>query len=134
MTTTLYGNPPSTTYTQLLQYEAFDGVNRNIYVDDGSGGVLRMPITFDRTNSRVGVMNAAPTVPLDVTGAAKISTTLVVPSLDGVAPTVGGLVIGVGATSKLGFYGHAVVAQQTGVAVSAAGIHAACVALGLFTA
>src|SRR5690242_144311 len=43
--------------------------------------------------------------------------------------------IKVGATGdSLGFYGHAVIAQQTGVAVSAAGIHAACVALGLFTA
>lgn len=36
--------------------------------------------------------------------------------------------------TKLGFYGTAGITQQTGVAVSAAGIHAACVALGLFTA
>ncbi|MEE8114714.1 MAG: hypothetical protein V3T23_10205 [Nitrososphaerales archaeon] len=36
--------------------------------------------------------------------------------------------------SNLGFYGTTPIAQQTGVAVSAAGIHAACVALGLFTA
>lgn len=35
---------------------------------------------------------------------------------------------------SLGFYNTTPVAQQTGVAVSAAGIHAACVALGLFTA
>ena len=40
----------------------------------------------------------------------------------------------VGGASTLGFYGTAPIAQQTGVAVSAAGIHAACVALGLFTA
>ena len=33
-----------------------------------------------------------------------------------------------------GFYGTAPIAQQAGVAVSAAAIHAACVALGLFTA
>lgn len=31
-------------------------------------------------------------------------------------------------------YGTAAIAQQTGVAVTAAGIHAACVALGIFTA
>lgn len=36
--------------------------------------------------------------------------------------------------STVGFYGTAPIAQQTGVAVTAAGIHAACVALGLFTA
>ncbi len=37
-------------------------------------------------------------------------------------------------TARVGFYGHATVAQQTGVAVTAAGIHAALVALGLITA
>ena len=36
--------------------------------------------------------------------------------------------------TKLGFYNTAAISQQTGVAVTAAGIHAACVALGLFTA
>lgn len=50
---------------------------------------------------------------------------------------------GVGATivddlqhdgANLGVYGTTAIAQQTGVAVSAAGVHAACVALGLFTA
>jgi len=35
---------------------------------------------------------------------------------------------------KLGFYGATPVAQQTGVAVTAAGVHAALVALGLITA
>jgi hypothetical protein len=38
------------------------------------------------------------------------------------------------ADGKIGFFGHAPAAQQTGVAVSAAGIHAALVALGLITA
>jgi len=36
--------------------------------------------------------------------------------------------------STVGFYGTAPVARQTGVAVDAAGIHAALVALGLITA
>ncbi len=41
----------------------------------------------------------------------------------------------VGATGgKVGFYGVAPVALQTGVAVSSAGIHAALVALNLITA
>lgn len=46
----------------------------------------------------------------------------------------GDVSLGDAAADKVGFYGHATVAQQTGVAVSAAGIHAALVALGLITA
>lgn len=38
------------------------------------------------------------------------------------------------ATETVGFYGSVGVALQTGVAVDAAGIHAALVALGLITA
>lgn len=38
------------------------------------------------------------------------------------------------ATQKMGFYGAAPVAQQTGVAVTAGGVHAALVALGFITA
>lgn len=39
-----------------------------------------------------------------------------------------------GGVPLIGFYSTAAIAQQAGVAVTAAGIHAACVALGLFTA
>lgn len=46
----------------------------------------------------------------------------------------GGDVALAGASDKLGFYGTAPIARQTGVAVDAAGIHAALVALGLITA
>ncbi len=46
----------------------------------------------------------------------------------------GNVALGDAGTDTLGFYGHAATAQQTGVAVSAAGIHAALVALGLITA
>lgn len=45
-----------------------------------------------------------------------------------------GTKIGTSAGQKMGFYGTTPIAQQTGIAVSAAGIHAALVALGLFTA
>lgn len=45
----------------------------------------------------------------------------------------GGAEIG-GASGRVGFYGTAPIAQQTGVAVDAGGIHAALVALGLITA
>lgn len=45
----------------------------------------------------------------------------------------GGAEIG-GSSGRVGFYGTAPIAQQTGVAVTANAIHAALVALGLFTA
>jgi hypothetical protein len=45
-----------------------------------------------------------------------------------------GVKVGEKTTETLGFYGATGVAQQTGVAVTAAAIHAALVALGLITA
>lgn len=45
-----------------------------------------------------------------------------------------GVKVGESATQTLGFYGSEGVAKQTGVAVSAAAIHAALVALGLISA
>lgn len=45
-----------------------------------------------------------------------------------------GAVVGSSATETVGFYGSTGVALQTGVATSAAAIHAALVALGLITA
>jgi hypothetical protein len=46
----------------------------------------------------------------------------------------GGVKVGASTSQTLGFYGVTGVAQQTGVVVSAAAIHAALVALGLITA
>lgn len=51
-----------------------------------------------------------------------------------VLDTTTGTKIGTDPLQKLAFYNHAPVAQQTGVAVDAAGIHAALVNLGLITA
>ena len=51
-----------------------------------------------------------------------------------IAGTATGFKISNAAAEKIGFYGTAPVAQQTGVAVSAAAIHAALVNLGLITA
>lgn len=45
-----------------------------------------------------------------------------------------GVKIGYSTAQTLGFYGSTGVAKQTGVAVSAAAIHAALVALGLIAA
>lgn len=52
----------------------------------------------------------------------------------GVLTGEGGALVGATSADKVGFYGTAPVAKQTGVAVSAAGIHAALVALGLIAA
>ena len=46
----------------------------------------------------------------------------------------GGTRLGKAATELVSFYGATPIVQQTGVAVSAAGIHAALVNLGLITA
>lgn len=46
----------------------------------------------------------------------------------------GNVALGDAAADTIGFYGHAGIAQQTGVAVTAAAIHAALVATGLITA
>jgi hypothetical protein len=46
----------------------------------------------------------------------------------------GGVLVGSQAGDKVGFYGTAPIAKQTGVAVNAAGIHAALVNLGLIAA
>lgn len=51
-----------------------------------------------------------------------------------VLSAVTGTQFGTAAGQKLAFYGAAPLAQQTGVAVTAGGIHAALVALGLITA
>ena len=45
-----------------------------------------------------------------------------------------GVKVGESATQTVGFYGATGVAKQTGVAVTAAAIHAALVALGLIAA
>lgn len=91
-------------------------------------------LTINAKGSGTVTINGTATGGITLARATTASVSVATPALDGVAPTGAGLTIGAGATSKLGFYGHAVVAQQTGVSVDAAGIHAACVALGLFTA
>lgn len=55
--------------------------------------------------------------------------------LDGRNIQVGntGTIIATETTQKLGFFGHTPTALQTGVAVSAAGVHAALTALGFIT-
>jgi subtilase-type serine protease len=77
-----------------------------------AGGALAGPITFTGTFTNSGT----------VTGGAITATTL---------RATGNLFAN---ATSLGFYGTTGIIQQTGVSVTAAGIHAALVNLGLFTA
>lgn len=53
---------------------------------------------------------------------------------DTVTGGTGGTIVAKTVTETLGFYGATGVAKQTGVAVTAAAVHAALVALGLIAA
>ncbi len=77
-----------------------------------AGGALAGPVTFTGTFTNSGT----------VTGGVITATTL---------RATGNLFAN---ATSLGFYGTTGIVQQTGVSITAAGIHAACVALGLFTA
>lgn len=76
---------------------------------------------------------------LQLKGAAALSvdgtgTVTLANGVNVVCGTGTGTKIGTGATQKLGFYNATPTAQLTGVAVTAEGIHAALVTLGLITA
>lgn len=115
-----------------LQFE--DGTVTTLFTGDG------LDSQDSGTSARVlaqagsGVFSAPPAaVPAfnaDDAGGATVA-------LDGgglAVTNIGNAELGLTGASTLGFYGHAATAQQTGVAVTAAGIHAALVALGLITA
>jgi len=82
--------------------------------------------------------SASPSVPTIIPNQADPNTGLTRSGIDEVALIAGGLDVircgEVASARTLGFYTTAAIAQQTGVAVSSAGIHAALVALGLITA
>jgi hypothetical protein len=92
------------------------------------GGEARLVGTLTTSGTATGTFAATTITTTTETASTSVST----PLLKAVAAATGVKVADTG--DKLGFYGTAPVSQQTGVAVSAAGIHAACVALGLFTA
>lgn len=78
-----------------------------------------------------------PTIPPYRFDAAAIAAPITLYDVNGNAILVntGSNAVRLGATGgSIGFYGTTPIALQTGVAVTAAGVHAACVALGLFTA
>ena len=99
-------------------------------VDESGAGPAYNLVVGNRVDSPIVVTSTGSVVGLNLgTGSLTLS--------DGATMTLGtvdGLKIGTAAAQKLGFYGQAPVVQPSGVAVSAAEIHAALVALGLITA
>ena len=131
--TTLKGNTPSATYTLLLYREPSPAGNTpNMRWDDGVGGqvnsALDLPIVTEQVNY-ITLEGATAGNPISVS--AHGSDTNITLILDGKG--TGGVQLGSGG-GRVGFYGTTPIALQTGVAVSAAGIHAALVNLGLITA
>lgn len=89
-------------------------LNNGLVID---ASIANPTITNPRTNEGMRfVANGTGTIALNVGAGGSVQ--------------IGGL--GVGA--KVGFYGHATIAQQTGIAVDIAAVHGALVALGLITA
>jgi hypothetical protein len=84
----------------------------------------------------IGTANAT-VLNVGVAGGAVITATNAVTQIRGANASDATIYLsaaGIGGAGKIGFYGQTPTIQQTGVAVSAAGIHAALVALGLITA
>ena len=83
-------------------------------------------------------VGASASVPTLVPNQADQNTGIGRDAVDGLSMIAGGLgcirAREIGGARAVGFYTTTPIVQQTGVAVSAAAIHAACVALGLFTA
>ncbi len=98
-----------------------------------AGGALAGPITLTGTLTNSGtIAGGALNGPVTLTGTLTNSGTVAGGVLD---PTTLHVTSNLFANAtSLGFYGTTGIIQQTGVSVTAAGIHAACVALGLFTA
>jgi hypothetical protein len=113
-------------------FGATGGSNDLLKITDAGGHAI---VEVFQAAGKGGGMNIAPndnaSVPLTVDGSAAPSLTADVLQ---VFDKTGTRAIRVSAGGGLGFYGHAAQAQQTGVAVTAAAIHAALVNLGLITA
>ena len=106
------------------------------FVLQGANGL----ITTGGGGSGPAVLNvgASASVPVFIPNQADPDTGLTRDTINGLSMVAGGLgcirARAIGGARAVGFYTTTPIIQQTGVAVSAAGIHAACVALGLFTA
>ncbi len=107
----------------------------------GTGAWTFTSTVMGTANSgRAALRNSAPsaTNPNIVPNQGDTNTGIGQPAADAVNMVAGGLncieARETGSAAQVGFYGTTPVSQQTGVAVSAAGIHAALVNLGLITA
>lgn len=107
-------------------------------IDHGDGGLtLQSSSGFVSVSAGTALGMAGATASLiATTGNASVVAThagakVILSDLGG---TSDGIQVGNSAASKVGLYGTAPIAKQTGVAVTAAAIHAALVALGVFSA
>ena len=105
------------------------GTNQNLWVRSVSS-VTTIEAANDAGSAGVALVIQATDIKLSAA-----SGTITIPdAVNFVLNATTGTKFGTGTTQKLAFYNATPVAQQTGVAVTAAGIHAALVTLGLITA
>jgi hypothetical protein len=111
-----------------LVYETTSGSILRVATVNGSGGITGLTLLVP------GSLAAAPGAPLPLyagTGTlATVTLTTLANTRLSLNPSGGDVLMGA-AGSSLGFYGATPAAKQTGVAVTAAGIHAALTTLGL---
>lgn len=142
------GFPALTTFDAGYHFQLFtvsDHGGVAVRTDDGVTDLLSLSTNILDTGVEVvkvgptGAVTISPSdpdaVPLTVRGSDSVNEVFrILASGELVSqPGGGGIVLDIN-TDAIGFYGTAAIAKQTGVAVSAAGIHAALVNLGLISA
>lgn len=122
--------PPKTTIDLLsISGMSKDKINRSTSLQDA---INYGWVTISKTNPRTKTQNVRKDILADSDGPATVNMYASQYSNIEAGSTVNGS-LGFDAT-KIGFYGTAPITKQSGVAVSAAGIHAALVNLGLIGA
>ena len=104
------------------------------YVFEFSGTSLKLRNTNNSTAALMIDTVQTATVGAHWTFSPSAATLTVAEGAHMVLGTVTGMKVGTAGSQKLGFFGATPIVQPTGVAVTAAGIHAALVSLGLITA
>jgi hypothetical protein len=116
-----------------------------------TGDTISNILALQKDGGKVGILTTSPAKTLDVNGDVNISSSTAGSSSAGALVVTGGLSAGnngnasyfggaatfagaVSITGNVGFYGQAATAKPTGVAVTAAAIHAALVTLNLIAA
>lgn len=138
----LIGGTGATTITAGSYLSLASGVGADVAITSDNEVTIITPSATDGGPEAVNLRTAV--VKLGQPSGAPLGVTLTDTTFAGTFNVVGNDALNLTAAvtgvkvadtgEKLGFYGTAPIAKQTGVAVSAAGIHAALVALGLISA